>query len=102
VERLRVLGIEPDGGVEIGPVDSPEAADEAVAVLGEVEAEADVDVAEAEIAELDDEVPGLGVVPEAGTKVEKLPAKKPAARRRPAPAKKPAPGVGPETEAEED
>jgi small subunit ribosomal protein S3 len=90
------------GGVEIGPVDSPEAADEAVAVLGEVEAEADVDVAEAEIAELDDEVPGLGVVPEAGTKVEKLPAKKPAARRRPAPAKKPAPGVGPETEAEED
>ena len=75
-----------------------------MAALGEaeVEAEVDVDVAEAEISELDEEVPGLGVVPEADTKVEKLPAKKPAARRRPAPAKKPAPGVGPETEAEED
>jgi len=89
---------------EAGLTGGPGAAEEAMAALAEIEAEAEteIDAAEAEIAELDEEVPGLGVVPEAGTKVEKLPAKKPAARRRPTPAKKPAPGVEPETEAEED
>ena len=35
-------------------------------------------------------------------KVEKLPVKKPAARRRPTPAKKPVPSGEPEAEAEED
>ena len=79
----------------------PDAADGAVAVL-EALGEADVEVAEAELAELDEELPELGVVPGADTKVEKLPVKKPAARRRPTPAKKPAPSGEPQVEAEED
>ena len=53
-------------------------------------------------AELDEELPELGVVPGADTKVEKLPVKKAAARRRPTPAKKPAPSGEPRAEAEED
>jgi small subunit ribosomal protein S3 len=65
-------------------------------------AEVDVEVVEVEAAELDEELPDLGVGQGADAKVEKLPAKKPAARRRPAPAKKPAPGGEPEAEAEED
>jgi small subunit ribosomal protein S3 len=76
----------------------PDVADAAVAVL-EALGEADVEVAEAE---LDEELPELGVVPGADAKVEKLPVKKPAARRRPTPAKKPAPSGEPEAEAEED
>jgi small subunit ribosomal protein S3 len=60
--------------------------------------EADVEVAEVEVPELDEELPDLGVVAEADAKVEKLPVKKPVARRRPAPAKKPAPGGQPEAE----
>jgi small subunit ribosomal protein S3 len=79
----------------------PDAADAAVAVLEALD-EADVEVAEAELAELDEELPELGVVPGADAKVEKLPVKKPAARRRPTPAKKPAPSGEPEAEAEED
>jgi small subunit ribosomal protein S3 len=75
-----------DGGVELEPV------------LGETEAEA----VDAEMPEIEEELGELGVVPETSAKVEKLPAKKPVARRRPAPAKKPAPGGPPETEAEED
>jgi len=66
------------------------------------EADLDLEATEPEIPEIDEELPDLGVVPEADAKVEKLPAKKPAARRRPAPAKKPAPGAEPEAEAEED
>jgi small subunit ribosomal protein S3 len=66
------------------------------------ETEVDAEAAEPDVPELDEEVPGLGVVPEASTKVEKLPAKKPAARRRTTPAKKPVVGSQPETEAEED
>ena len=66
------------------------------------EADLDLEAAEPEIPEIDEELPDLGGVPEADAKVEKLPAKKPAARRRPAPAKKPAPGAEPEAEAEED
>ena len=76
----------------------PDVADAAVAVL-EALGEADVEVAEAE---LDEELPELGVVPGADAKVEKLPVKKPAARRRPTPAKKPVPSGEPEAEAEED
>ena len=76
----------------------PDAADGAVAVL-EALGEADVEVAEAE---LDEELPELGVVPGADAKVEKLPVKKPAARRRPSSAKKPAPSGAPKAEAEED
>jgi len=76
----------------------PDVADSAVAVL-EALGEADVEVAEAE---LDEELPELGVVPGADAKVEKLPVKKPAARRRPTPAKKAAPSGEPEAEAEED
>ena len=76
----------------------PDVADAAVAVL-EALGEADVEVAEAE---LDEELPELGVVPGADAKVEKLPVKKVAARRRPTPAKKPAPSGEPEAEAEED
>ena len=76
----------------------PDVADAAVAVL-EALGEADVEVAEAE---LDEELPELGVVPGADAKVEKLPVKKPAARRRPTPAKKAAPSGEPEAEAEED
>jgi small subunit ribosomal protein S3 len=76
----------------------PDVADAAVAVL-EAVGEADVEVAEAE---LDEELPELGVVPGADAKVEKLPVKKPAARRRPTPAKKPVPSGEPEAEAEED
>ncbi|MGP8160933.1 MAG: 30S ribosomal protein S3 [Candidatus Dormibacteria bacterium] len=68
----------------------------------QVEADLDLEAAEPEITEADEELPDLGVVPEADAKVEKLPAKKPAARRRPAPAKKPALGAEAETEAEED
>jgi small subunit ribosomal protein S3 len=74
----------------------PDVADAAVAVL-EALGEADVEVAEAE---LDEELPELGVVPGADAKVEKLPVKKPAARRRPTPAKKPVPSGKPEAEAE--
>ena len=67
-------------GDEAGTVASqPDAADAAVVVL-EALGEADVEVAEAE---LDEELPELGVVPGADTKVEKLPVKKAAARRRP-------------------
>jgi len=89
-------------GDEAGTVASqPDAADAAVVVL-EALGEADVEVAEAELAELDEELPELGVVPGADTKVEKLPVKKPAARRRPTPAKKPAPSGEPQVEAEED
>jgi small subunit ribosomal protein S3 len=89
-------------GDEAGTVASQtDAADAAVAVL-EALGEADVEVAEAELAELDEELPELGVVPGADTKVEKLPVKKPAARRRPTPAKKPAPSGEPQVEAEED
>jgi small subunit ribosomal protein S3 len=76
----------------------PDAADGAVAVL-EALGEADVEVAEAE---LDEELPELGVVPGADAKVEKLPVKKPVARRRPSSAKKPAPSGAPKAEAEED
>jgi small subunit ribosomal protein S3 len=76
----------------------PDAADGAVAVL-EALGEADVEVAEAE---LDEELPELGVVPGADAKVEKLPVKKPVARRRPSSAKKPAPSGAPKVEAEED
>ena len=76
----------------------PDAADGAVAVL-EALGEADVEVAEAE---LDEELPELGVVPGADAKVEKLPVKKPVARRRPSSAKKPAPSGEPRAEAEED
>jgi len=76
----------------------PDDADGAVAVL-EGLGEADVEVAEAE---LDEELPELGVVPGADAKVEKLPVKKPAARRRPSSAKKPAPSGAPKAEAEED
>jgi small subunit ribosomal protein S3 len=76
----------------------PDVADAAVAVL-EALGEADVEVAEAE---LDEELPELGVVPGADAKVEKLPVKKAAARRRPTPAKKPVPSGEPEAEAEED
>jgi small subunit ribosomal protein S3 len=65
---------------------------------GEVETEVEAGVAEPDVTDLDEEVPGLGVVVEADAKVEKLPAKKPATRRRPAPAKKPAPGGEPEPE----
>jgi hypothetical protein len=65
-------------------------------------AEADAEAVEAEIAELDEELPELEVIPGADAKVEKLPVKKPAARRRPTPAKKPAPSGKPEAEAEED
>jgi small subunit ribosomal protein S3 len=86
-------------GDEAGTVASqPDAADAAVVVL-EALGEADVEVAEAE---LDEELPELGVVPGADTKVEKLPVKKAAARRRPTPAKKPAPSGEPQAEAEED
>ena len=86
-------------GDEAGTVASqPDAADAAVVVL-EALGEADVEVAEAE---LDEELPELGVVPGADTKVEKLPVKKAAARRRPTPAKKPAPSGEPRAEAEED
>jgi small subunit ribosomal protein S3 len=76
----------------------PDDADGAVAVL-EGLGEADVEVAEAE---LDEELPELGVVPGADAKVEKLPVKKPAARRRPSSTKKPAPSGAPKAEAEED
>jgi small subunit ribosomal protein S3 len=78
------------------------AAAAAALTLSGADIDGEAEAAEPEVPELDEEVPGLGVVPEAGTKVEKLPAKKPAVRRRTTPAKKPAPGVKPETEAEED
>ena len=98
-EEVTPLVAEVPLGDEAATVASqPDVADAAVAVL-EALGEADVEVAEAE---LDEELPELGVVPGADAKVEKLPVKKPAARRRPTPAKKPAPSGEPEAEAEED
>jgi small subunit ribosomal protein S3 len=98
-EEVTPLVAEVPIGDEAGTVASqPDAADTAVVVL-EALGEADVEVAEVE---LDEELPELGVVPGADTKVEKLPVKKPAARRRPTPAKKPAPSGEPQAEAEED
>jgi small subunit ribosomal protein S3 len=92
--------------VSIGEVDGTtggqgEGADAAVTIDVALD-EADVEAAEAALAELDEELPELGVVPGPDAKVEKLPVKKPAARRRPTPAKKPAPSGKPEAEAEED
>jgi small subunit ribosomal protein S3 len=100
-EEVATLVAEVPVGEEAGSVTSLPDADAAVAVL-EALAEADVDAAEADLADLDEEIPELGGVPGADAKVEKLPVKKPAARRRPTPAKKPAPSGAPEAEAEED
>jgi small subunit ribosomal protein S3 len=87
-----------EAGAEVGESGAADAGLVVDAALGE----ADVEAVEAEIAELDEELPELGVVPGADAKVEKLPVKKAAARRRPTPAKKPAPSGEPEAEAEED
>ena len=87
-----------EAGAEVGEAGAADAGLVVDAALGE----ADVEAVEAEIAELDEELPELGVVPGADAKVEKLPVKKAAARRRPTPAKKPVPSGEPEAEAEED
>ena len=87
-----------EAGAEVGEAGAAEAGLVVDAALGE----ADVEAVEAEIAELDEELPELGVIPGADAKVEKLPVKKAAARRRPTPAKKPVPSGEPEAEAEED
>jgi small subunit ribosomal protein S3 len=86
------------GGVEVGQTDAAVAGLGVDTALGEADAEA----VEVEIAELDEELPELEAHPGTDAKVEKLPVKKPAARRRPTPAKKPAPSGKPEVEAEED
>ena len=106
-----VEGAEAASGSALGSqVEEPEVAAEADGGIAEPEAadlEAteletpDVD-AEADISELDEDLPELGVASEGAVKVEKLPAKKPAARRRTTPAKKPASASKPEAAGEED
>jgi small subunit ribosomal protein S3 len=92
------------GGEDVeGAAFEPAEPTDAVVTEASLTEEVDAEAAEPDASEMDEDVvPGLGVVPETDAKVEKLPAKKPAARRRPTPAKKPAVGAKPETEAEED
>jgi len=101
-EVAAVALAEPETGAEVVAAEPTEVEELAGIVLPDTDGDVDAESAEAEVPELDEELPDLGVVPEADAKVEKLPAKKPAVRRRAAPAKKPAPGVEPEAEAEED
>ncbi len=100
----------PAAAVETQPVEEAVAALDAVEAVPEAEIEDGLrEGAEAETVELEDEIPEIPEIPELGVdalggdRVEKLPAKKPAARRRAPVAKKAAPsGERPAAESEED
>jgi hypothetical protein len=93
--------IEPSGPLggtpEVEPLVAVPAAGDDLALLG------DAEVSEVEVPEAEEDISEVEGDADSGQKVEKLPAKKPAARRRTALAKKPIAGAGkPKPESEED
>ncbi len=82
---------------------APEALVEVPAAAEDLALLADTDLSEAEVPEAEEDISETDADADSGEKVEKLPAKKPAVRRRTTLAKKPITGAGkPKSESEED